>query len=117
MNASAKEQVWFLLSDLFVDTEWSERELRGIGVALRDTGFSSKDVEKILRAEVAPVCGRWMRYPSIGPWPMFDREWVRLNIQKYLERPWYIMPFFGGGLWGLGSVKRDWTIVRAAMEQ
>ena len=112
MNASARQRVWFLLSDLFVDTEWSAEDLRAIGTALKHTGFSANEVEAILRTEVAPVCGRWMRWPSIGPWPAFDPDWVNESIEKYLRR----QPIFRLGLWGLPGARRDWRVVRNAME-
>lgn len=118
MTTSAKENVWFLLSNLFVDTDHSEEELREIGVALKKTGCSVEDVEKILRSEVAPVCGRWMHYPgAIGPWPMFDREELKQRIQAYLNRPWHQPPLINSGLWGLSRVKRAWGTVRDAMEE
>ena len=117
MKDSAKEKVWLLLSDLFVDTDLPERELREIGAALKRTGFSADEVEKMLRKEVAPVCARWMRYPgAIGPWPAFDPEELKLRIRTYLNRPWYRAPLMGGGLFGLPGVKRSWRIVRDTME-
>jgi len=116
MTVSAREKVWFLLADLFVDTDHAERELRAIGVALKQTGFSVDDVETILRKEVAPVCGRWMRSGAIGPWPMFDEEELRQRIEVYLNRPWYQPPPINTGLLGLSGVKRAWRIVRNAME-
>ena len=115
MDETAQERVWLLLSDLFVDTVHTERGLREIGVALKRTGFSADEVERILRKEVAPVCGRWMRYPTIGPWPMFDPEDLKQRIRAHLNRPWYKPPLIGVGLFGLSDVKRSWEIVRAAM--
>jgi|SRR5690348_12900356 hypothetical protein len=116
MDESAKEKVWVLLSDLFVDTVHTERELTAIGAALKGTGCSADDVEKILRKEVAPVCGRWMRYPTIGPWPMWDPEDVKQRVRAYLNRPWYKPRLMGMGLFGLSDVERSWEIVRHAME-
>ena len=117
MTESAKEKVWFLLSDLFVDTDHPERELREMAVALKRTGFSTDEVEKILHHEVAPVCGRWMRYGgAIGLWPMFDQAALKQRIHKHLVRPWYKPPLVNTGLLGLSSVQRDWEIVRDAME-
>ena len=117
MDESAKEKVWLLLSDLFVDTDHPKRYLQEIGVALKRTGFSANEVEKILRKEVAPICARWMRYPgAIGPWPMFDPEHLKQRIRAHLDRPWYKSPLIGTGLFGLSGVKRSWEIVRDAME-
>ena len=112
MNPAAREAAWVLLSDLFVDTEHSPEFLRSLGFALEGTGFTADEIESILKTEVAPVCGRWMRWPSIGPWPAFDPDWVKRTIANYRRRP----RFFRLGLWGLPGVREDWKIVRAAME-
>lgn len=116
MDENSKEKVWLLLSDLFVDTEHSDRELREIGVALKGTGFSADDVETILRKEVAPVCGAWMRYPTVGPWPMFDPDDLKQRIRAHLNRPWYKSTFVSIGLSGLPGLKSSWKVVRDAME-
>ena len=113
MDFGTRHRVWYLLSDLFVDTELTDEQLCRIGVALKQTGLSSNDVEKILRREVAPVCGAWMRWPSIGPWPAFEPEWVKESIERYLSRP----ALFRLGLWSYPGVRRSWKIVRAEMEK
>jgi hypothetical protein len=78
MSTATRQKVWALLSDLFVDTENSEQELRAIGQVLKTTGFSVAEVELILRKEVAPVCGRWM----VNPGPMGSRTKCNAELTR-----------------------------------
>jgi hypothetical protein len=116
MSVGKRESVGWLLSDLFVDTAHADDELRRLGVALKQTGFGPDEVERILRREVAPVCGRWMTDPgAIGPWPQFDRQLVEARIRAYVQRPWYKGPLFGAPLWLFPGVRREWAVVKRAM--
>ena len=117
MSVNTRESVWWLLSDLFVDTTHTEDELRRLGVALRKTGFGADEVERILRREVAPVCGRWMTHSgAMGPWPQFDRQAIEARIRAYVQRPWYKGPLFGAPLWVFPGVWREWSVVKRAMQ-
>ena len=117
MSTGTREKVWVLLSDLFVDTENTEQDLRAIGRVLKTTGFSVAEVELILRKEVAPVCGQWMVNPgAIGPWPLFDEEDLKQGIRNHLGKPWWRPPLTGIGLWRLPGVRRQWRVVRDAMQ-
>jgi hypothetical protein len=116
MSTNAREAVWLLLSDLFVDTEHTDQHLYAIGQSLKKTGFSVDEVETILHREVAPVCGRWMLYPgAIGPWPMFDEEDLKHRIKERLSKPWYKRPLVSAGLWLMPSIKREWGVIQNAM--
>jgi hypothetical protein len=116
MTASTREYVWWLLSDLFVDTTHTDDELRRLGVALKQTGFAVSAIEQILRHEVAPVCGRWLIHPgAIGPWPQFDRHDIEARIRAYVQRPWYKSPF-AVPLWLFPGVRREWSIVKRVMQ-
>ena len=116
MSTNAREAVWLLLSDLFVDTDHTTQELCAIGQSLKKTGFSVEEVEAILRREVAPVCGRWMLYPgAIGPWPGFDEEDLKQRINAEMSKPWHKPPLFSAGLWLPLGIKRQWEVVRNAM--
>lgn len=111
MKTQDRQAVWMLLSALFVDTE-HVGDLPAVGRSLRSRGLSVKDVETILRREMAPVCGRWMLYPgAVGPWPMFDEQALKQQIEEFLRRPWYkrfvfMMP---------PRIECEWQIVRHAM--
>jgi hypothetical protein len=112
----SRQAAWVLLSELFVDAENTKKDLHAIGRSLQKTGFSVKEVETILRREVAPVCGRWMSYPgAIGPWPMFDEQELKEKIEKHLHKRWYKPPLFHTGLMLMPGVKREWEILRNAM--
>ena len=115
MHRPRNEDIWLLLSELFVDTEHTVDDLVALAKALKQTGCPVNEIERILKHEVAPVCGRWMRYPTIGPWPMFDKEALLISIRKHIERPWYRPVLIKNGLWGLDHVKQDWEIVKSAI--
>jgi len=85
-----REKAWVLLSDLFVDTTYTENELARIASALGALKFSVEEFSYILKKEVSPVAGRWMCRPgAIGPWPMFDWEDIKTKIHENLRREWY----------------------------
>jgi hypothetical protein len=85
-----REKAWFLLSDLYVDTEYTEDQLVRLAKALAVLGFSLRELTYILKNEVGPVAGSWMCYPgTIGPWPAFDEEDLKNGIIENLKRPWY----------------------------
>lgn len=111
------EKIWILLSELFVDSEHSVDELMMLGKALKQTGCPVDEIEKILKYEVAPVCGSWMRYPTVGPWPMLEEKDLLLRIQKNIARPWYRPALIKNGLLGLGHVKKDWELVKASINE
>jgi hypothetical protein len=116
MSTQPREAVWILLSELFVDTAHTKKDLLAMAQSLRDTGFSVEEVETILRREVAPVCGQWMLYPgAIGPWPMFEAQALKERIEARLRKPWYMRPLFTTGLRLMPGVKREWAILRNAM--
>ena len=116
---NTRESIWRLLSDLFVDTTHTDDELRRLGIALKETRLSVQKVERILRCEVAPVCGRWMLWPgaAVGPWPQFDKERLEARIREYVERPWYKPPLFRcSSLRWYPGVRRAWSVVKDAMK-
>jgi hypothetical protein len=121
MAVPVREQVWTLLSDLFVDTTLQERDLRTLGRLLREAGARPDETERVLRTEVAPVCGRWMLYGggAVGPWPAFDAVELKRDIELYIQTPWYrrrplLAPLT---LWYLLGVRRDWQVVRDEMQK
>jgi len=108
-----REDVWWLLSDLFVDTTRTEDDLLRLGKSLAKFGFSIIELEQILKKEVAPVAGRWMNYPTVGPWPCFDREDLERGIQENLRRPWYAKRRWG--LFNPSWLVREWSVVKRGL--
>jgi len=114
-----RRRAWILLSELFIDTDHRTEDLRALGRALSNLGTSPDEMERILREEVAPVCGRWMLYSSpVGPWPAFDEDDLVTNINQYVQTPWHgrrplLAPFT---LWLLAGVRGDWRAVKLAMQ-
>lgn len=89
-ETNIREQAWHLLSDLFVDTTYTDDDLMRLATALSALGLSSSELSYILRKEVGPIAGRWMCYPgAIGPWPMFEEGELALRINDNLRKPWY----------------------------
>ncbi|QDV36895.1 DUF7079 family protein [Tautonia plasticadhaerens] len=70
-----REPVWAALSELWLDTELAEDDLRRIAEAMRRSGYSVGELREIYLFEVAPVV-----FPNLlsiaGEWACFDREWL-----------------------------------------
>jgi hypothetical protein len=116
MTTPSRQAVWMLLSMLFVDTRNTQDDLRVLGESLQATGFSVDEIEAILRREVAPVCGEWMRHPgAIGPWPMFEEQELKERIEAHLRNPPDKPPWFLPGRALPPGVRREWKLVRDAM--
>jgi hypothetical protein len=112
----ARERAWELLSELFVDTEHDEAALLALGRNLADTKFGATTLEIILREEVAPIAGAWMRWPTVGPWPGFDTSALNAKIRAYIERPWYSLNFRARALESYPGVAEDWSVARRALD-
>ena len=115
---SQREKVWVLLSELFVDTELGEDDLRGIGEMLAKEGISASEAEQILHDDVAPVCGRWMIFgAAVGPWPAFDEASLKRAIAHHAKPGWQPWRRAVRALawWALPGIRRDWQMVRNAM--
>lgn len=111
------EAAWCLLSGLFADTEYDDDELLRLGAALKQTGLSSRELERILRHEVAPVCGVWLTHPgAIGPWPQFNEEEVQSRIRSYVQRKWYKKPLFHLPLWALPGIRSKWSFLKRLLQ-
>jgi len=112
-----REEIWHALSELFVDTEHSTAELEALGRRLRTLGSDTTTLETILREEVAPVAGSWMRWPTVGPWPGFDREHLAAKIRAHIARPWFAPPYGTRTLASYPGIAEDWSVVRGAFDE
>ena len=73
-----RKQVWFALSDLFLDTEKS-LSYEYIARVCAESGYSLHELKQILDSEVAPVCSANLLSVA-GVWTGFDEQWLVTRI-------------------------------------
>ncbi|WP_043241772.1 DUF7079 family protein [Pseudomonas solani] len=91
MSDAARERVWLALSELWLDTQRDEANLRVIADTLRASALPPAELEAIYLYEVAPVV--WLNAWSVaGEWIGFDPEWLfehcRVNRARRASR-WF----------------------------
>jgi hypothetical protein len=83
-----KRPIWLALSEFWLDTELQTEDLRRIAEILKESGYTSEEIARIYKFEVAPVV--WMNifpfYPSVGEWAGFDPEWLEENMMSNIGR-------------------------------
>lgn len=76
-----RKPVWIALSDLWLDTELTEDDLRRIAEVMRRSGYEVEELREIYLFEVAPVV-----FPNLlsvaGEWAGFDEEWLVNEVTK-----------------------------------
>ena len=80
-----RKPVWAALSDLWLDTELKDDDLRRIAGAMRRSGYGVEELREIYLFEVAPVV-----YPNLlsvaGEWAGFDEEWLFAQATRRARR-------------------------------
>ena len=115
LETPSRREVWFAISDLFLDQQLDDDWIRSIAHKLAESGFDWAELDSIYRYEVAPfLCP--FPYPAIGPWTEFDRDWVCAEARKRLGRhgPWARLRSRLGVHTKLTD--SDWERVRACFE-
>ena len=74
-----RRPLWAALSELFLDTELQELDLRWIARVIVASGYSDREVEAILYGEVYPVL-IWNLLQPIGQWGGFNAERLEERI-------------------------------------
>ncbi|MGH9901020.1 MAG: DUF7079 family protein, partial [Pyrinomonadaceae bacterium] len=69
-----RRPVWLAVSDLWLDTELDEADLRRIAGVLADSGYAVEELTRIYLYEVAPVVYLNM-FSVAGAWAGFDPQW------------------------------------------
>src|SRR3954447_14108020 len=76
-----RKPVWIALSDLWLDTELTEVDLRRIAEVMRRSGYEVEELRQIYHFEVAPVV-----FPNLlsvaGEWAGFEEEWLVNEVTK-----------------------------------
>jgi hypothetical protein len=107
-----RQPVWAALSELWLDTELSEEDLRRIAGVMRRSGYSLDELRAIYLFEVAPVVS-----PNLlclaGEWAGFDEEWLFAEATKWARRRGLIlraMVRIGIGRWIMTfATERHWV--------
>jgi hypothetical protein len=107
------------LSDLYLDSEFSEGELEFVVRRLKQTGFPKSEIVRIFEEEVAPAV-YFNAFSVAGVWGQFDIEWLEKRIEKNRKRIEFLKrlePLWSFYLrWMIRPVKEDWKKVQALCE-
>jgi hypothetical protein len=80
-----RKPVWIALSELWLDTELTDDDLRRIAGAMRRSGYTVGELRHIYLYEVAPVV--FTNLLSVaGEWAGFDEEWLVAEVTKRASR-------------------------------
>src|SRR4051812_3417235 len=84
-----RRPVWEALSELFLDTQIDQDDLRYIAERLAESKYSVSELEQILRQEVGPAVAMNM-FSVAGLWEGFDQAWMERRIiqQQTTWRRW-----------------------------
>ena len=81
-----RRPVWRALSELWLDTELTEDDIRHIAGVMVDSGYTLGELRVICDSEIAPVVYKNLLTP-VGVWSGFDEEWLSQQIIKELDKP------------------------------
>lgn len=117
-----RQDVWYVLSDLFLDTQLSRDDLFDIARHLAATSFSVYELQSIMQDEVAPTLEKNL-FVMGGQWGMFDRE--KEVIQPILARldalsgraanGWFPFLWFRRK-WCMMNVNDDWQKILSLLK-
>ena len=107
--------VWTALSELFLDTELDEADLRHIAGRLRQSSYEPAEIERILRDEVLPafgsnlvsVAGQWTPWTEAEVLGIMTRALERNGLARALAR------LFSTRCWRM--IERDWNRIAAML--
>ena len=84
-DLSRRRPVWDALSNLFLDTELTEKDFRWIANVLVESDYDDAQLDHVLFNEVFPVCVANLRTPA-GEWAGFDLDWLQDQILRNQPR-------------------------------
>lgn len=96
-HIQARLPLWSALSDLWLDTQLSEKHLEGIARVMDESGLTIEELWRVYSYEVAPVVSINIYSPA-GQWLGFSPDWLRTQIVRNLrDRPrrtrfWTLFP-------------------------
>ena len=84
-QATVRKRLWIVMSDLWLDQELTKRDLDYIAQAVRDSGLSTAELDKIFELELAPFLGLNHLTP-LGVWTGFNPDWVCEKAQERFSK-------------------------------
>ncbi len=76
-----RRPVWLALSELFLDTSLTPRDLGRIASILARSPYGLDELQRILLWEVYPACRSNLLWIA-GEWAGFDPEWLEARILR-----------------------------------
>jgi hypothetical protein len=108
---AAREPVWCVLSELYLDTELDDASLAPMAAVLARSPYSIDELHQIELWEVAPVV--WSNALSVaGNWTGFDDGWIRAECAMRARRRSLILRavvFLGFGRFVRSLTGRYWA--------
>jgi hypothetical protein len=81
-----REEVWYALSELYLDEDVDELRQQHIASILAQSGYAIDELEDILFQEVHPaLC--WNIMQVAGHWGDFGRQWTVETVLSHINRP------------------------------
>ena len=111
-----RRPLWIALSELWLDTELGNSDLKWIASRLVATGYAWTEIERICLQEVAPALFDNPGAPA-GSGAGFDPEWLEDRILNLIGRPDHDAWVAGnrGKLWQF--IGRDWPAVARLFQE
>ncbi len=88
-----RRPVWLALSELWLDTELQEEDLKRIATIMRQSGYDQCKLRCIYLREVAPVIYHNLLSP-VGEWNGFDESWLSDTIVQNMAKTGFIHRVF-----------------------
>lgn len=111
-DIAERTPVWQAISDLWLEQELEEYEVRAIAWALAQSPHDWQQLEEIFLFEVAPVVHGNLR-DGAGVWGSFDILSLREAIVKNMRNPLYAQEALSNREGMTELVADDWKRVRA----
>uniref|UniRef100_UPI00333F4603 DUF7079 family protein n=1 Tax=Castellaniella defragrans TaxID=75697 RepID=UPI00333F4603 len=106
-------EVWTVLSELFLDTELSDGDLRRIAANLRESPYAPAEIGRILRSEVMPAFGANLASVA-GEWTPWSEDEVRAIMTRSLHGNRIARWFAAFFAWRM--IREDWRRIEAMLE-
>ena len=116
-SIEAKQHLWSIISELYLDTELQPYELEHIAKHISECPYSLEEVRLLDKHEVFPVLHLNLM-TTAGVWDGFDEEWLFTSIIKrkkrcnFLTRRYYNFVYFCMK----GMFKEEWRKIEVTVQ-